>query len=180
MDSDEQIIEKFQRSGQPSDWEPLVERHFSTVHGLAFKMTGNRSIADDITQDVFLKVTNALGKFKGDSLFSTWLYRIALNTIYTRLKKEKRTVGTTSSSGPSVPLASPKSDQRPVSVDVLTPEHIVLRKEMSAEIDRGIQNLKPDFRAALVLTAFQGLTAGEAAEIENCTPQTMYLSLIHI
>jgi len=177
VDSDEQIIEKFQRSGDPSDWEPLVDRHFNAVHGLAFKMTCNRSIADDITQDVFLKVTGALGKFKGDSLFSTWLYRIAMNTIYTRLRKEKHIVGKTSSSDANVSLKLQQSDQQRVSVDNLTPERLVLQKEMLAEIDRGIQNLKPEFRAAIVLTAFQGLTPGEAAEVENCTPQTMYWRL---
>ena len=70
MISDEQIIENFQRPGNPAEWEELVNRHFDHVHGVAFKMTSDRSLADDIAQDVFLKVVVGLKKFRHESQFS--------------------------------------------------------------------------------------------------------------
>ncbi len=162
MKSDEQIIADFKETGESSVLNELVSRHMRPIHGLAFKMTGNQSLADDIAQEVFLKVVLALPKFLGGSLFSTWLYRIAMNSIYTALKKRTR------------PLENVLLE---VPVDVedaaeFHPESSLLQLELRKEVEHRIQELKPEFRAA-----FQELSPGEAAKIEECTPQTFYWRL---
>jgi len=143
----------------------LVQRHFDKVHGLAFKMTCSESAADDISQEVFLKVVSAIEKFEGKSLFSTWLYRIAMNTIYSYLKKESR-------QAPSL-----GEDTEFALAGTATSDQIALESELAREIESRIQKLKPPFRAAIVLTAFQGLSPGEAAEVEGCTAKTFYWRL---
>jgi RNA polymerase sigma-70 factor (ECF subfamily) len=142
-----------------------VHRHFDQIHGLAFKMTSSRVKADDIAQDVFLKVVKSLHRFEGKSQFSTWLYRIAMNTIYTSLKKQNTTVA---NFGESIDLVPDKSER---------PDQVAMQSEMSQQIEGHIQKLKPDFRAAIVLTAFQNFSPGEAARIAGCTPTTFYWRL---
>ena len=142
-----------------------MNRHFDKIHGLAFKMTSCRSKADDVAQDVFLKVVKSIHKFEAKSQFSTWLYRIAMNTIYSSLKTENKKASYLGKANASV------LDRQG------TPDQIAMRSEMAQEIESRIQEMKPEFRAAIVLTAFQNLSPGEAAKVEGCTPQTLYWRL---
>lgn len=65
---------KFKRTRDPSDLSDLIERHIANVHGLALKMTGDQTTADDITQDVFVKVIAKANTFAGNSAFSTCFF----------------------------------------------------------------------------------------------------------
>lgn len=135
------------------------------VHGLAFKMSGQLTLADDLTQDIFVKVIKALNQFKHKSTFSTWLYSIAMNEIYSALRKQAKEAGR-STKLKSVAIQSQENEKQKVLCD-----------ELRAQLDCEIQNLKPEFRAAIILTAFQGLSSGEAAQVEGCSPQTFYWRL---
>jgi RNA polymerase sigma factor (sigma-70 family) len=77
-------------SGNTGAFAVLVDRYKMLVFTLASKMITNREEAEEVAQDAFIKAFNSLGKFKGDSKFSTWLYRIAYNTCLDRLKKNKK------------------------------------------------------------------------------------------
>jgi len=68
----------------------LVDRYKDLVFSLALKMVKNREEAEEVAQDTFIKVFKSLSKFKGDSKFSTWIYKVAYNTCLDRLKKNKR------------------------------------------------------------------------------------------
>jgi RNA polymerase sigma-70 factor (ECF subfamily) len=72
----------------------LVDRYKEMIFTLALKMIKNREEAEEVSQDTFLKAYNSLNKFKGDSKFSTWIYKIAYNTCLDRLKKNKKEEGT--------------------------------------------------------------------------------------
>ena len=143
----------------------MTNRHFATVHGLAFKMTGDRDSADDIAQEVFLKVFRSLHQFKRDSKFSTWLYRIAMNTIFSHLKSKQRLHLPAGEISDLVPSSDASA------------EETLLRSELSTEITKQMQTMKPEYRAAIVLTSFQGLTPGEAAEAVGCSSDTFYWRL---
>jgi RNA polymerase sigma-70 factor (ECF subfamily) len=81
------------RQAQRSDaraFESLYRMHIDKVYGLCLRMTGNVSEAEDCTQDAFIQAWNKLGKFRGDSAFSTWLHRVAVNTVLGRMRKSKR------------------------------------------------------------------------------------------
>ncbi|MDR3308428.1 MAG: sigma-70 family RNA polymerase sigma factor [Tannerella sp.] len=86
--SDEHFIEII-RSGDASGFAPLLERYSKQVFALLVRMTGNREDAQDLSQDVFIKVFGSLPSFRGDCSFSTWLYRIAYNMGISSTRKAR-------------------------------------------------------------------------------------------
>ena len=81
------------RQAQRSDaraFEALYRLHIDKVYGLCLRMTGNVSEAEDCTQEAFILAWDKLAKFRGDSAFSTWLHRIAVNAVLGRIRKSKR------------------------------------------------------------------------------------------
>lgn len=71
-------------------FEALYRLHVDRVYGLCLRMTGNRAEAEDCTQEAFIQAWNKLERFRGDSAFSTWLHRIAVNAVLGRMRKSKR------------------------------------------------------------------------------------------
>jgi RNA polymerase sigma factor (sigma-70 family) len=86
---DQHYIDKILQ-GETSAFAVLVDRYKNMIYTLALKMIKNREEAEEVAQDTFIKVYNSLNKFKGDSKFSTWIYKIAYNTCLDRLKKNKK------------------------------------------------------------------------------------------
>jgi len=81
------------RRAQKSDsraFEQLYRMHIDKVYGLCLRMTGNVAEAEDCAQEAFIQAWNKLSKFRGDSAFSTWLHRIAVNSVLGRMRKSKR------------------------------------------------------------------------------------------
>jgi RNA polymerase sigma-70 factor (ECF subfamily) len=88
--ADEQaLIRRAQRSDARA-FEALYRLHADKVYGLCLRMTGNVSEAEDCTQEAFILAWNKLDKFRGDSAFSTWLHRVAVNAVLGRIRKSKR------------------------------------------------------------------------------------------
>jgi RNA polymerase sigma factor (sigma-70 family) len=86
---DQHYIDKILQ-GEVNSFAVLVDRYKDMIFTLGLKMVKNREEAEEVAQDTFIKVYNSLGKFKGDSKFSTWIYKIAYNTCLDRLKKNKK------------------------------------------------------------------------------------------
>ena len=87
--SNSELVRKSQL-GDKAAFEELVIRHQDLVFSLAFKLTGNREMANDVAQEAFIRAWKAIEKFRGDSTFSTWIYRITVNTAWTLRKKAKK------------------------------------------------------------------------------------------
>ena len=87
--SNEELVRKSQ-FGDKAAFEQLVIRHQELVFSLAYKLTGNREMANDVAQEAFIRAWKAIEKFRGDSTFSTWIYRITVNTAWTLRKKAKK------------------------------------------------------------------------------------------
>ncbi|WP_264535783.1 RNA polymerase sigma factor [Flavobacterium sp. N1736] len=87
--SDQHYIDKILQ-GETNSFAVLVDRYKDMIFTLALKMVKNREEAEEVAQDTFIKIYNSLNKFKGDSKFSTWIYKIAYNTCLDRLKKNKK------------------------------------------------------------------------------------------
>ncbi len=83
------LIAKAKRSDAQA-FESLYRMHVDRVYGLCLRMTGNVSEAEDCAQEAFIQAWNKLDKFRGDSAFSTWLHRIAVNAVLGRMRKSKR------------------------------------------------------------------------------------------
>ena len=83
------LIKQAQRSSAQA-FEALYRLHIDKVYGICLRMTGNVSEAEDCAQEAFIQAWNQLKKFRGDSAFSTWLHRIAVNSVLGRMRKSKR------------------------------------------------------------------------------------------
>ncbi len=87
--SNSELVRKSQL-GDKAAFEQLVIRHQDLVFSLAYKLTGNREMANDVAQEAFIRAWKAIEKCRGDSTFSTWIYRITVNTAWTLRKKAKK------------------------------------------------------------------------------------------
>ena len=83
------LIKKAQRSDARA-FEALYKLHIDRVYGICLRMTGNVSEAEDCAQEAFIQAWKKMGKFRGDSAFSTWLHRVAVNAVLGRIRKSKR------------------------------------------------------------------------------------------
>ena len=160
--SDEQLAAAYQRSGETSVLEELARRHLPRVSSLVSQIVLDPSAAEDVIQEVFLRVFRQLGSFRGKSSFGTWLYRVALNTAYDYLKRRGKSPVEYRGS-----LHGPDTSRT-------SPEDPVLQAELDGEIQAALAELSPKLRAAIVLTSIQGIKAAEAAKIEGCNIATMY------
>jgi RNA polymerase sigma-70 factor (ECF subfamily) len=78
------------QTADPAAFEALYRMHVDKVYGLCLRMTGNVAEAEDCTQDTFIQVWGKLNNFRGESTFSTWLHRVAVNTVLGRMRKSRR------------------------------------------------------------------------------------------
>ena len=158
--TDEGLIACFQSRGCLASLNLLVQRHLASIHQLLASMLLDDSLADDLTQDVFLRAIRGLPRFQRNAAFSTWLYRIAMNVAYSHFESTR---------GSEVPHLTVD----PIASQPL-PEQAASANELQAEIDAALLDLSPTLRAAIVLTCLQGQSPEQAAEIENCSVSTMY------
>jgi len=138
----------------------IFERHQNRVFNLAYRYTGSYHDAEEITQDVFLKVYKNANSFQHGSSLGTWLYRIAINTAM-NFKRKKR-------------LATESLDQinepgsmrdEPAAAITQNPEEIYKRKKRRELIQSALDSLPPNQRAAFVLAQFEGMTYLEISKV---------------
>lgn len=165
-DTDLHLIDQFRTTGQQKFLQELLQRHLASVRNLAFQMLLDHDAADDVTQDVFVRVVRGIDRFEGRSEFSTWLFRVAVNTVRSEIEKRGRSL-----------IQSHEELPEHSAVTYAAPDGPVLQAELTTEIQAAMAELKPQLRAAIVLIGFQGKSATEAAEIEGCSTDTMYWRL---
>jgi RNA polymerase sigma-70 factor (ECF subfamily) len=160
--TDEQILAQFQASGDVAELGPLVERHLERVRNLAFRLVLCHAAADDVAQEVFLKVMRNAHSFRGEAKFSTWLYRVTVNAASEHLRRRK----------PTDTLL--ENEQPTATGNHQQPDGQLLQAEFVATIEQALGSLSEKLRTAIVLTAMEGLPATTAAEIEGCSTATMH------
>ena len=123
--------------------------------------------AEDLTQEVFIKIGSALGTFRGEASLSTWIYRIATNTALDKLRNPSFQRTTSNSPEQQSSSHEPEIADKNVWTGEKTPlvEHQIFRKEMNDCIQGFIENLPEDYRTVLILNEFEGLKNKEIAEI---------------
>lgn len=163
--SDERFVAAARRGGRDAFAE-LVRRHGRRIYGLALRMSGNPSDADDLAQEVFMTAWKAIGSFRGGSSFSTWLYRIAVNTSLTFLKKRGREKG-------RVSFDESLSARGPDGSVGAGPEEGAALSEFAARAGRAVADLPAKFRATFALVVDQGLSHADAARVLGCTEKTV-------
>jgi RNA polymerase sigma-70 factor, ECF subfamily len=152
--SDADYVGRLQR-GETDAFEMLVRRHEKTIFNLVYRMLGDYDEAAEVSQEVFLSAYRAVGRFRGDANFSTWLYRIALNHTSTRRKSLSRRHQR------SVVL----EDSEPVRDLQPGPAETLEKKEIRERVQRALNNLEPDDATVIVLRDLQDIPYEEVARL---------------
>lgn len=161
--ADEQLLQKYTESGELRYFDALVRRHVGKVRAMIYPMVLNDADADELTQDVFLRVVGSIHGFQGRAAFSTWLYRITMNTTHNFLKRRTRN-----------PVEHWQKPPDPPGESSSSPTETIMAMESDARVTKALESLSPTLRAAMVLTAIHGFSLKEAAEAEHCLMATMY------
>ena len=164
------------KTGDGRAFELLVQRHEGKISSLAQRMTRNREDAEDVVQQSFQKAFIHLKKFEGDSLFSTWLTRIAINEalMLLRRKRASREVPIAESGtedGAALPLDFP--DLGP------NPEDTCLQRERERILWAAVNELRPGLRKTVELREFGELSTGETAQIMGLSVAAVKARLFH-
>ena len=164
----EQELVQAAQQGDQGAFSRLVEANQGKIYSLCFRMTGNPDDAADLTQEVFLSAWRGLGKFGGQSTFSTWLYRLAANACIDFLRREKRrsALSMTLEDGEDEDHQADLPDER------WSPERELERKELRNAVQKGLLTLSPEHRQVLLLRETEGLSyqeIGQALDLEEGT-----------
>lgn len=164
--SDEDLVEAFQR-GDYSAFDRLLERWQRKIHGAIYRIMGSEDETRDLSQETFLRAYRALGSFKKEARFSSWLYQIALNQCRDRMRRRKLRAAVSLEelveSGDS-PLPR---EPGPSALELLE------KRELSRTVAAAVQALPEEQREVVVLKEYQGLTFLEIAETLGVPPSTV-------
>ncbi|PXW97041.1 RNA polymerase RpoE-like sigma-24 subunit [Sphaerotilus hippei] len=167
-DADALLIERAKR-GEVQAFEMLVVKYQRRIERLIGRIIRDTDLVQDVAQETFIRAYRALPKFRGESAFYTWLYRIAVNTAKKALADMRRDPVITESA-----LASSRDDDdetyRPENglTDGETPESVLASREIATTVNAAIEALPVDLRQAILLREVEGLSYEEIAEVMAC------------
>jgi RNA polymerase sigma-70 factor, ECF subfamily len=167
-DTDKQLVARVQK-GDKRAFDMLVLKYQYKVHAIVSRYIKDFDEVNDVVQEAFIKAYRALAKFRGESAFYTWLYRIAVNTAKNYLVARNRRP-------PASDVDAGDADyyeggQRLQDID--SPENLLYRDELEAVVDQSIRDLPEDLRTAVTLREFEGLSYEEIAEVMDCPVGTV-------
>lgn len=148
--------------GCRTSFAALIERYYDRIYRLAWRFCGTRDMAEDIAQDVCVKLATAIRNFRGEAAFSTWVWRITYTTATDRLRAGQRIEAVEPSQ--IVALADASADGREVS-----PEDAMI----GAELWAAVRALSPQQRDAVLLVYGEDMSHAEAASVMGCQEKTV-------
>ena len=166
--SDKKLVKRVQK-GDKGAFDLLVLKYQHKIVNLVMRYVRDPEIALDITQEAFIKAYRALPRFRGDSAFYTWMYRIAVNTAKNHLAAQRRR-----------PMDVELDMQDPEQYDLHaklketdTPEGVLLSNELKETVERAIAALPEDLRTAIILRELEGMSYEEIAQTMECPVGTV-------
>jgi RNA polymerase sigma-70 factor (ECF subfamily) len=158
--SEAQLIAHAQR-GDEEAFAALFEAHKRRVYSLCLRMTGNTAEAEDLTQEAFLQLFRKISTFRGESAFSTWLHRLAVNVVLMHLRKKGLQ---------QISLDETDTSQdEPVKRDYGSDDRRLVGSVDRIGLQKAIAGLPPGYRAVFVLHDVEGYEHNEIAEIMKCS-----------
>ena len=150
------------QQGDRAAFQLLFETYKDKVFSIAvYSSGGDRAVADDVTQQIFLKLFTAIRQFRGDSEFTTWLYRLVVNACLDERRRRRRLLPW----GETVAMRNP-GDKKPQ-------EKQYARLEVAEAVQAAIAELKPKFRLPILLKYIEGLSYEEIASVMGCSKGTV-------
>lgn len=166
---DEVLVKKIlTTTGDLSAFDELVRRYERKIYGLAYQFMGNHADAGDLAQDTFIRMYQALGTFRGEASFSTWLYRIAANICRDELRKQQRRKVVSLEDTPEIfPAAIPTTQS------YCSPEEAFAQRELQSMVQSCMNELSDGHRLILVLREINGLSYEEISQVLQCSMGTV-------
>jgi len=161
--ADQLLVERVQQ-GDKKAFDVLVLKYQQKVANLISRYIRDPVEVLDVTQEAFIKAYRALPKFRGDSAFYTWLYRVAINTAKNHLAAQSRRP-------PQDDIEAETAEQMDMGArlkEQATPEHLAMQEEIALAIKAALDGLPEELRTALSLREFEGLSYEEIAEAMDC------------
>jgi RNA polymerase sigma-70 factor (ECF subfamily) len=170
-----ELILRAQR-GDLGAFSQLMERVQGRIYGLLYNMTSSKEDAEDLLQEVFIKAHASLPKFKGQSSFYTWVYRIAVNRAINFVKKRKKRQGL------SLDDLDLGIERDPALVEMSsseTPDRNIHLKELQEKLNTALQELSEKHRTVVIMHDIQGMPHHEIADVIGCSPGTVRSRLFY-
>jgi RNA polymerase sigma factor (sigma-70 family) len=168
-DSDWALVQRVQ-SGEVAAYDQLVLKYRERIYAIIYNMVSNREDSADLAQDVFIKAFQSINRFQGQASFFTWLYRIAVNTTLTHLRKAKlRTFFSFEKiheDEKTTELVAQLTDKKGV-------EREIYVKELQEKLNEALQKLSIKHRTVVTLFEIDGLSHEEIAEVIGCSVGTV-------
>lgn len=166
--SDKKLVKRVQK-GDKGAFDLLVLKYQHKIVNLVMRYVRDPELALDITQEAFIKAYRALPRFRGDSAFYTWMYRIAVNTAKNHLAAQRRRPMDV-----ELDLQDPEQyDLHAKLKETDTPEGLVLGNELKEVVERAIAALPEDLRTAIILRELEGMSYEEIAQTMDCPVGTV-------
>ena len=164
--TDEDLVARSQ-GGDLDSFNQLVLRWERPIYALAYRVIGREEDARDVCQETFMRAFRALGGFKGQAKFSSWLYRIALNLCRDWIRRQRRQPIAQAPDG--VDLLDLAAEEAPTE----SIEDLVARREIGRAVQRAMAVLPDEQRTAIILKEYHGLTFQEIADLLDCPLSTV-------
>jgi RNA polymerase sigma-70 factor (ECF subfamily) len=168
-DSDWTLVQRVQ-GGEVGAFDQLILKYRERVYSVIYNMTSNREDAADLTQDAFIKAFQSINRFQGQSSFFTWLYRIAVNSTLTHLRKAKLR---TFFSFEKIHEEDKSSEVLNQLTDKKGADREVYVKELQEKLNEAMQKLSIKHRTVVTLFEIDGLSHEEIAEVMDCSVGTV-------
>lgn len=165
MSAEKDLIHRAKR-GDISAFEDLISGYEKKVYNTAYRFFNNAEDAMDVSQEIFIKVFTSLRRFREDSSFSTWLYRIAVNTCIDFLRKKREDV---------LPIKEEivMDDKTKLGFQTELPEEFMEKQEVKQAIMKAISTLPEEQRICIILRDVQGFSYTEISDVLSCSLGTV-------
>lgn len=167
-DEDRLLVERVQK-GDKRAFDLLVLKYQSRILALVVRFVQDSHEAQDVAQEAFIKAYRALGNFRGESAFYTWLYRIAINTAKNYLVSRNRRPPANGVDADEAEFLDDAHGLR----NIDSPERLLLRDEIDKTVQASISKLPEDLRVALTLREYEGLSYEDIATVMQCPVGTV-------
>jgi RNA polymerase sigma-70 factor (ECF subfamily) len=176
LPDDSDLVTRCQR-GDTAAFNELVTRYRGKAYAMIYNMVHNEQDAWDLAQDGFLKAWKSIGRFRGQSSFYTWLYRIMMNVTIDSLRRKQ--IGGETEFDDSIALSNidPNSSTTPRTAAL--PEDKIAGDEIRARIDAAVARLTPEHRAVILMREIDGMEYQEIADALDCSIGTVMSRLFY-
>lgn len=169
------LIQEAQK-GNVASYDVLIRYHYTKLYGLVYNMTSNNEDAEDLLQEIFLKAYQSLPRFKGNSSFYTWLYRIAINRSINFIKRRKKRQTL------SLDQVDGAVERDPDYVDLSSresPFRDMTLTELQEKLNKALLTLSEKHRTVVILHDIQGIPHQEIADMLKCSQGTVRSRLFY-